>query len=372
MENRPTTAIIDKDALRHNYLEIKKHLARDVNILAVVKADAYGHGAKEVSKTLEGLGCKYLGVAILEEGIELRNAGIRSDIIILGGIYNGQADDVIKYNLTPVVYDMETAEVLNNAAKGKNQKIKIHVKIDTGMGRLGILPEEVSSFFNRLKGLKNIEVEGVITHLAEIDEDERGYSGAQMNLFLKAINMIKEAGFDPMLKHIANSAAAINLPSLHFNLVRPGLMLYGVYPEKRLRQKIKLKPMMEIKSRIIQLKRIPAGSSVSYGRTFTAKRETIIGVVPVGYGDGYLRCLSNKGEMLVHGTRTKVVGVVCMDLTMLDVTDINNVSKGDEVTILGKNGDEEITAEELAEKCNTIPYEILCGISKRVPRVYKG
>ncbi|MBI5894180.1 MAG: alanine racemase [Deltaproteobacteria bacterium] len=368
MGKRPTTAFIDLDAIRYNYLQLKKQLAEGVNILAVVKADAYGHGAVQAAKTLEEIGCRYFGVAILEEAVELRDAGIKSDILILGGIYNEQTADVIKYNLTPVVFDSETVISLNSAAKGK---IKIHVKIDTGMGRLGLLPNQVAGFFKGLKDLKNIEIEGVLTHLAEIDEDERGFSGGQMDLFLKAIDIIKGMGFDPLFKHIANSAATVNLPSTHFNLVRPGIMLYGSYPVKILKKMIDLKPVMRLATRIIQIKKIPIGHSVSYGRQFVADRESIIATVPIGYGDGYPRHLSNKGEMLVRGARAKVAGVVCMDLTMLDVTDIKDVCEGDEVTVIGRDGGEEIAVEEIAEKAETIPYEILCGINKRVPREYK-
>lgn len=377
MGKRPTTAFIDLDAIRYNYLQLKKQLAEGVHILAVVKADAYGHGAVQAAKTLEEIGCRYFGAAILEEAIELRDAGIKSDIIILGGIYNNQVEDTVKYNLTPVVFDSETVISLNNlvpagfkqgTAKGK---IKIHVKIDTGMGRLGLLPHQIAGFFKGLKDLKNIEIEGVLTHLAEIDEDERSFSGGQMDLFLKAIDIIKGMGFDPLFKHIANSAATVNLPSTHFNLVRPGIMLYGSYPVKILKKVIDLKPVMRLTTRIIQIKKIPIGHSVSYGRQFVADRETIIATVPIGYGDGYPRHLSNKGEMLVRGARAKVAGVVCMDLTMLDVTDIKDVCEGDEVTVIGRDGGEEIAVEEIAEKAETIPYEILCGINKRVPRKYK-
>ncbi len=248
------------------------------------------------------------------------------------------------------------------------------------MGRLGLLPHQAAGFFKGLKDLKNIEVEGVLTHLAEIDEDERGFSGGQMDLFLKSIDIIKGMGFDPLFKHIANSAAVVNLPSTHFNLVRPGIMLYGSYPVKILKPVLKsfnsgkmidLKPVMRLATRIIQIKKIPIGHSVSYGRKFIADRESIIAAVPIGYGDGYPRHLSNKGEMLVRGARARVAGVVCMDLTMLDVTDIKNVHEGDEVTVIGKDGNDEVTVEEVAEKAETIPYEILCGINKRVPREYK-
>ena len=258
------------------------------------------------------------------------------------------------------------------------------------MGRLGLQTHEVIPFFNKLKGFKNIAVEGILTHLAEIDEDNKnpppfkkrvgeggfekegqgGFSRHQLGSFLKVIDTVKDMGFEPIYRHVANSAAIVNIPETHFNLVRPGIMLYGVYPAEKLKEKISLKPVLELKTRIVQLKKLSKGKSVSYGRTFTAKRESVIAVVPIGYGDGYPRHLSNKGEMLVHGKRARVAGVVCMDLTMLDVTDINNVHEGDEVTIIGRDGKEEIAVEEVAEKAGTIPYEILCNIGKRVPHLY--
>ena len=371
MNRRPTLAIIDRAAVKSNYVHLKKNLAKGVKILAVVKANAYGHGAVEITKTLEKAGCDFFGVAVCEEGIELRRAGIKSRLIILGGIYPDQIRDVVKYDLTPVIFDIETAHLLNDALFRKTDRgIKVHIKIDTGMGRLGLLPNEVVPFFHRLKGLANLEVEGLLSHFAEADEDNKDFSRKQLNTFLKVIKAVRDSGLDPQFLHIANSAAVIEYAPSHFNMVRPGIMLYGVYPAQRMTKRISLKPAMRLVTRIVHLKKAPKGSSISYGRKYVTKKEGVIAAIPIGYADGYPRHLSNKGEVLIRGQRAVVAGVVCMDITMLDVTDIKGVNKGDEVVIIGRQGADEITADEVAKQAGTIPYEIFCGISSRVPRVY--
>ncbi|HBR16129.1 MAG: alanine racemase [Deltaproteobacteria bacterium RIFCSPLOWO2_12_FULL_43_16] len=367
---RPTFAIIDRVAIRSNFLQIKKNVDKGVDILAVVKANAYGHGAVETAKTLEQSGCRFFGVAICEEGVELRKAGIKSSIIVLGGVYPNQTREIIKYNLTPVIFDGETARILNNFLKKADKKIKVHIKIDTGMGRLGLLPEEIEPFFNKLKGLANLEVEGILSHFAEADEEDKGFSKKQLAIFLKAIKVIQRLGFKPRFQHIANSAALLEYNPSHFNMVRPGIMLYGAYPALRMKEQIRLKPVMRLVTNIVQLKDMPKGFSVSYGRKYVAKKRSIIAAIPIGYGDGYPRSLSGKGEVLVRGKRVRVAGTICMDITMLDVTHIKGVSVGDEAVIIGKQGNDEIKVDELAEKAGTIPYEILCGITSRIPRVY--
>ncbi|MBI3397835.1 MAG: alanine racemase [Deltaproteobacteria bacterium] len=367
---RPTLAIIDRAAIRSNFLQVKKNIAKEVDILAVVKANAYGHGAVETAKALGQAGCKFFGVAICEEGIKLREAGVKAPVIILGGIYTGQRRDIVKYNLTPVIFDIDTAHQLNNFSSKTGRKIKVHVKIDTGMGRLGLLPEEVEPFFQKLKRLANLEVDGILSHFAEADEENKGFSREQLAIFLKALKVIQKLAFKPHFQHIANSAALLEYNPSHFNLVRPGIMLYGVYPTRRMMKKIKLKPVMRLVTKIIQLKDVPKGFSVSYGRKYITKKEGIIAAIPIGYGDGYPRHLSNKGEVLIRGQRARVAGTICMDITMLDVTHIKGVSVGDEAVIIGKQGNDEIQVDELAEKAGTIPYEILCGITSRVPRVY--
>ncbi|MBI3752988.1 MAG: alanine racemase [Deltaproteobacteria bacterium] len=370
MERRPTLAIIDRAAIKSNYILLKKKTAKDVDILAVVKANAYGHGAVEIAKTLEQAGCSFFGVALCEEGVELRESGIKSPIIILGGIYANQIRDVIEYDLTPVIFDIETARILDSLSAKTGKRINVHVKVDTGMGRLGLLPYQVIPFFKTLKGLANLEVEGILSHFAEADEEDKEFSKEQLNIFFKVITVIQELGFQPRLFHIANSAAVVEHVNSHFNLVRPGIMLYGAYPAKHMVGSIELKPAMRLVSQIISLKKVPKGYSISYGRTYVTEKESIIAAVPIGYGDGYPRSLSNKGEALIRGQKARVAGVVCMDITMLDVTRIKGVSAGDEVVLIGKQGGDEITVDELAEKAGAIPYEILCGISGRVPRIY--
>ncbi len=367
---RPTFAIIDTGAVKSNFIRLRKIISTGVKMLSVVKANAYGHGAVEITKTLEDTGCDFFGVALCEEGIELREAGIKSRIIVLGGVYAHQIGDIINYDLTPVIFDIKTARLINNALKKRGQDLKVHVKIDTGMGRLGLLPDQVESFFKELKALKNLHVEGILSHFAEADEENRGFSKKQLSIFLNSIDSIRRLGFDPGFIHIANSAALVNNSLSHFNLVRPGIMLYGAYPARHMMGKIKLKPAMRLVTKIVQVKKVPKGFSVSYGRKYVTKEEGTIATIPIGYGDGYPRRLSNKGEVLVRGKRAKVAGVVCMDITMLDVTNIKGVKEGDEVIIIGKQGRDEITVDEIAEKADTIPYEIFCGITGRVPRVY--
>ncbi len=370
LERRPTLVIIDRAAIKSNYFELKKIIAKDVDILAVVKANAYGHGAVEVAKTLEHAGCNFFGVALCEEGIELREAGVKSAVIILGGIYPNQIRDVIEYDLTPVIFDIEMARIIDSLAGKTGKRIKVHIKIDTGMGRLGLLPYQATQFFKSLKGLTNLNVEGILSHFAEADEEDKEFSIEQLNVFLKIINVVKDIGFKPGLIHIANSAAIVEHADSHFNLVRPGIMLYGAYPTGHMIEKIDLKPAMRLVTQIVHIKQAPKGFSVSYGRKYITKKDSIIAAIPIGYGDGYPRSLSNKGEVLIRGQRAKVAGAICMDITMLDVTHIKGVEQGDEAVLIGKQGDDNITVDELAEKAGTISYEILCGITNRVPRVY--
>lgn len=370
LERRPTLAIIDRAAIKSNYFKLKKSIAKNVEMLAVVKANAYGHGAVEIAKTLEHAGCIFFGVALCEEGIELREAGVKSAVIILGGIYLNQIRDIIEYDLTPVIFDIGTARIIDSLAGKTGKRIKVHIKIDTGMGRLGLLSYQVASFFKAMKELVNLEVDGILSHFAEADEEDKEFSKKQLNLFLNIIKAVQDLGFQPRLFHIANSAAIVKHTDSHFNLVRPGIMLYGAYPAGHMIENINLKPAMKLVTQIVHIKQAPKGFSVSYGRKYITKRDSIIATIPIGYGDGYPRSLSNKGEVLIRGQRAKVAGTICMDITMLDVTHIKDVKQGDEAVLIGKQGNDKITVDELAEKADTISYEILCGITSRVPRVY--
>ncbi|MEW6615051.1 MAG: alanine racemase [Thermodesulfobacteriota bacterium] len=373
MSHRPTIAEIDLDAIKFNYEQLRKKVGKETKMLAVVKADGYGHGATFISKELQMLGVDLLGVAICEEGISLRKAGIKKPIVILNGVFKGQVKETVKYNLTPVIFDSNTAQRLSDEGKRVNKRVKVHVKIDTGMGRVGILPKDITPFFTKLKDMPNLEVEGVLSHLSTADGDspeDRDFISLQLQRFEECIREIDMLGFYPPLRHIANSAASVDLPPSFCNVLRPGLMLYGAHPSSRFAEKIQLKPVMSLKTEIMQIKNIPPGYSISYKRTFVTQRDSVIATLPVGYADGYSRLLSNRGTALIGGEKALVVGTVCMDITMVDVTNIQNVNVGDEAVLMGRQGNHEISADEIAEKMGTISYEVFCGVSKRVPRIY--
>ncbi|MBI5493050.1 MAG: alanine racemase [Deltaproteobacteria bacterium] len=370
MEKRPTSAYINTEALKFNYFNLKEQVPENTKFMAIVKANAYGHGDVEVARVLQSLGCEYLAVAIPEEGVRLRLGGIKTPIVILGGVYPGQLGEIFDLDLTPVVFDINTARLLDVFAKRAGVEKKVHVKIDTGMGRLGLLPGQVEGFFKEFKSLSNLKLEAVLSHFSESESPDRSFSQAQIRLFRKAVEEIRALGIAPGFIDMANSAGAVNLKDSCFDLIRPGIMLYGSYPAPHLRDKITLRPVMELKTRILQLKDLGPKQPVSYGRRFVTKRDSTIAVLPIGYADGLPRRLTGAGEVLIRGRRAPIAGTVCMDLTMADVTGIPGVAVGDEAVIIGKQGGEVITAEEIAEKVGTISYEIFCNISPRVPRIY--
>ena len=373
---RPTFAEIDLLALKHNYQQIRSILPPCTEIMAVVKADAYGHGFMDISRELETLGVNSFGVAFLAEGIQLRKSGIDKPILVLGGLYPGQERTCIGYNISTTVFTLEQAEALNHTASIDKlfRRAQVHLKVDTGMGRLGVPYNEVPFFLAELKKMEHVVLEGVISHFASADElDESGqhFTRQQSERFDWTIAETRMAGFKPRYIHIANSAAAMLCDVTGSNLIRPGITLYGALLSADFQGKLDLKPVMHLKSRIAMLKWVEPGTTISYARRFTAAGRTLIATVPIGYADGYPRQLSNKGEVLVRGERAKVAGTVCMDWIMVDVTGIKGVSVGDTVTLMGT--DEKggcIHAEELAALADTIPYTLFCGISKRVPRVY--
>ena len=374
MDSRPTLAEIDLAALRHNFSQVRATIPSDCGILAVVKADAYGHGFMDISLELESLGVSAFGVAFLAEGIQLRKSGIDRPILLLGGIYPGQEKKCVGFNLSTALFSIEQARALNETAGRLYRKARVHVKVDTGMGRLGIPAAEAGPFFRELKGLPHLELEGVISHFASADElDESGcdYTTRQAGLFAAALAEAHGQGFTPRYVHIANSAAVFSQKFPFCNLVRPGIVLYGALPSADFAGKLDLKPVLRLKSRVAMLKWVDPGTSISYARRYTASDRRLIASVPVGYADGYSRSLTNRGETLIRGQRAPLVGTVCMDWIMLDVTHIEGVSVGDEVVLLGcDRAGNCIRAEELAAWAGTIPYEIFCGISKRVPRIY--
>lgn len=376
MDSRPTIAEIDLAALRHNFQEVKRVIPQGTGILAVVKADAYGHGFMDIARELETLEVTAFGVAFLAEGIQLRKSGIDRPVLILGGVYPGQERKCIGFNLSTVVFSLEQARALDAAACSLYRKAKVHLKVDTGMGRLGIPHESAAAFFQELQGFKNLELEGIISHFAsadELDEEGRRFTDRQTEHFAGVVAAAHRHGYKPRYIHLANSAAVFSRELTFCNMVRPGIVLYGALPSADFQGKIDLRPVMRLKSRVAMLKWVEAGTTISYARRFTAPERTLVASVPVGYADGYSRALTNKGEAIVRGKWAKVSGTVCMDWIMLDVTGIPGVAVGDEVTLLGCDREGHcIHAEELAEKAGTIPYEIFCGISKRVPRIYVG
>lgn len=368
---RPTCAEIDIRALVHNLNEAKRLAGSKSQILAVVKADAYGHGAVAISEALVRNGIQYLGTALVEEAIELRDAGIKVPIIVLGGIFEEQIPKIAEYGLTPVVYQEGFLKAIANEAGNINRQINIHIKIDTGMGRIGVLPYDAVDFVKKAASQKNIKVEGIMTHFADADLADKAYAEKQMAEFTSIADKLNKEGIKIPYQHIANSAALVSFENDRFNMARPGIMLYGYAPFSKGKEwGLNLIPVMSLKTKILHLKRVLAGAYISYGRTFVAKRESIIATLPVGYADGYSRALSNKGSVIVKGKKAPIAGRVCMDMTMIDVTDIDGVDVNDEVVLIGKQGKETITADDIAMLTNTISYEVLCCVGKRVPRVY--
>ena len=371
-KGRPTFAQIDLTALAHNFRQIEKKIPRGAKILGVVKADAYGHGAVPVSRKLEELGAEYLGVAMSDEGVHLRQSGVRAPILILGGIYREDVEWALRYRLTPVVFQKESLQLLSGEARRQKKKAKVHLKVDTGMGRLGVPITLWPAFLCEMKKYPEIEIEGVLSHYSMADETKNPFTQRQWKAFQEAVAIGESMGIHFKYKHIANSAGLTAFPAWSGNLVRPGIILYGSYPSPAFRNLIKLKPVMTFRTRIGLLKRVPPRERISYGGTFVTRRESLIATLPVGYADGYSRKLSNQGEVLVRGKRAPVVGRVCMDYIMADVTGIPGVSNRDEAVLMGRQGRTQITAEEIAEKVGSISYEVYCLVGKRVPRVYKG
>ncbi len=365
--SQPTIAEIDLDSLAHNYHQIRSRVHPRVKILAVVKDNGYGHGSVYIARELERLGVDLLGIAIADEGVELRDGGVKKPILILCGIYEEEIEKVIEYDLIPMVFDGEIGKSLSDRANRRNRQLKVHLKFDTGMGRLGVPFEGAGKFIEGIKGLPNLVIDGVASHFSMADEE---YTWAQLEAFRGIVGLCRDNGIRPTYWHISSSASMIDFPDSWFNLIRPGIMIYGSYPGKEYIGRIALRPVMRLRTAIRFLKRVPAGARISYGGTYITQRESLIATLPIGYGDGYNRRLSNGGEVLVRAKRVPVMGRICMDMIMVDVTDVEGVSLGDEVVLMGRQGGDEITVEEIAEKIGTIPYEVLCMVGKRIPRVY--
>ena len=375
---------IDLVAYRHNVAALRRITRAESRFMAVVKANGYGHGAVEVAQAALDSGADCLGVARLHEAVELRETGINAPILIFGLTPPEGIDTLLDLALTQAVFTRETAEALAAEASSRGKRVRVHIKVDTGMGRLGLLANEpraeeatisaANHRFDEVRAiaiLPGLEVEGLFTHFATADHAEKSYAERQLQRFDDLVERLKQEGIEVPLNHAANSAALLDMPDSHLDMVRPGIATYGLYPSAQVdHSRVKLKPVMEWKTSIIQLKEVPAGFGVSYGITYETPQPTTLATVAVGYADGLRRSLSSRGEMLVGGQRVPIVGRVCMDLTLLDVGEVPDVAVGDEVVILGRQGDGVLGADEMATTLDTINYEIVSTITSRVPRIY--
>ncbi|HML32579.1 alanine racemase [Sporomusa sphaeroides] len=367
MFERPVWAEIDLSAIKHNVREIKRGLRPGVKFCAVVKADAYGHGAVAVSQALLTAGADRLAVAIVSEAIELRRAGIVVPVQVLGYTPPEQALVVAKYDIAQTVYSLDMVRALAAAGAQTGKQVKLHIKIDTGMGRIGILPEEAGEFAAAVANMAGVEIEGVFSHFATADEADKSYAEFQYARFEEALQRIKAKGIHVPLRHMANSAATLELPQTHLDMVRPGIILYGLWPSPEVNKNIRLKPAMCLKAQVAHIKTVAAGAGISYGRTYIAETERKIATLPIGYADGWRRELSGRTEVLINGGYAPLVGRICMDQCMADVTGIAEVKNGDTAILFGVP---ELTTDKVAEVLGTITYELVCMVGERVPRIY--
>lgn len=379
-------AVVDLRAIAGNVRSLRSVTAASAMIMAVVKANAYGHGCVRVSETALASGADALGVARIQEAIRLREAGISAPVLVFGHIPNANLPDLINYDLTPTAYSLPFTRFISEVAVRLGKTVKVHVKVDTGMGRMGLQSEASAvpqTHIQRLKvltsdilyisNLPGITLEGIYTHFATADKPGSRFAATQLEIFLDLLASIRKAGLEIPLRHVANSGALINMPESHLDMVRPGIALYGLFPSPEIdRRRIDLTPAMCLKTRVVHLKKVPANFPVSYGKTFMTKSPTVIATVPIGYADGYSRAFSNRGHMLVGGQKAPVIGRVCMDFTMLDVGHIPKTSLYDEVVVFGKQVDASLPVDELADSLDTINYEIITSVSERIPRYYMG
>jgi len=371
---RPTRVEINLEAIAHNIQAIRQKVGQAVKIMAVVKGDGYGHGALEVAKVALRSGAGYLAVAIPEEGVELRLAGIKAPILIFGLTPPGKVQDVVRYDLAQTICTTESAEALSAKAQELGKVAKVHIKVDTGMSRIGVIPEDAVKFVKEVAKLEAIDIEGIYTHFSVADSmsnaEDRTFTELQIIRFKEVIAELEGDGIQIPLKHAANSAGTLEFSSSYFDMVRPGIIIYGLNPSEEVTDVVNLEPAMSFKTAIVYLKTVPPGASIGYGRTFITEKESVIATLPVGYADGYNRLLSNKGQVLVRGKRAPVIGRVCMDMTMIDVSHIPEAKIGDEVVLYGKQGCAEVPVGEIANNIGTIPYEVVTVVGKRVPREY--
>jgi alanine racemase len=368
---RPTYAEIDLGAIHHNLTQIRKQVGKHPHIMAVVKANAYGHGMLPVANfILKEKLASYLGVAIVEEGVTLRRNGIKAPVLVLTAPPEPQLDLFVEHNLGATLCSISIARKLDKIAAGVGKKAVVHVKVDTGMGRIGIAPKDTMAFIGEVNTLNNIEVAGIFTHFATADDKNLSFARKQLSDFTSLLHGLDSAGIHIPIKHSANSGAILQLKESYFDMVRPGIMLYGYYPSRVTRKPVTLKPAMSIRSRIEFMKTVEKGTSVSYGRRYYTSSKTNIASVSIGYADGISRRLTNKASVLVNGKKYPVVGTICMDQLMINVGGRPVCKVGDRVTLMGRDGDLEIPCWEISETLGTIPYEIFCSVSERVPRNY--
>jgi alanine racemase len=366
---RPTVAEIDLGAIRHNVTELGSFLEPGVERLAVVKANAYGHGDVEVAKAALDAGTTWLGVALVEEGIRLRETGIDAPILILVEATPDAADAIVGNDLTPSISTRSSAQTLAAAARRASKTLPVHVCVDTGMHREGAPIDEAFDLITDVARTADLEIDGLWSHFAMGELDEHPFTVSQIERFGELVDRVERAGIEVRIKHLTSSAGIVLYPKSHFDLVRMGIMLYGLYPNEAIRERCDLKPAMRLTSAVGLVRRVPAGEGISYGHTFAPERDTTIVTIPIGYGDGIARLLTNTGDVLIGGKRRRIAGRVTMDTIMADLGD-DDVSTGDEVVLLGSQGDEEITATEIADKIGTINYEVVCSVGPRVPRTY--
>ena len=373
MDDTPLTYVeVDLDAIAHNVRAVKNHVGPAVALIAVVKANAYGHGAVEVAQTALAHGAARLAVARVSEGIALRDAGITAPILVMNYAPQHEVDAGVGHDLTLTVTEWPSAERAALQAQARATTARVHVKVDTGMGRFGLLPDEVVPFFLRLHTLSGLVVEGIFSHLAVADRADKSYTWQQFHTFERVLADLDSAGIHVPLRHIANSAATLDLPALHLDAVRVGIAMYGLHPSDEVEPVVPLQPALALKSRVARVRTLPAGSSISYGRTYITPRVMRVALVPVGYGDGYHRLHSNRGAVLINGRRAPIVGRVCMDQFVVDVSETGPVAIDDEVVLIGCQGQACIRAEEVARWAETINYEVTTSLLPRAPRVYVG
>ena len=366
-------AVVSLDAIAHNFEEMKKNIADGTKIVAVIKADGYGHGAEAIARLVGGYDYIWgFATATAEEAIQLKDAGIEKPVLILGLVFEEYFQELIKKEVRMTVCTYDMAKALSDEALRQGRQVYIHIGLDTGMSRIGFAdkPESVD-VIKKIAALPNVKIEGLFTHFARADETDKAPAVEQLERYLTFVELLEKAGVQIPLKHCSNSAGIIRMPEANMNMVRAGITIYGIYPSNEVeRDIVKLIPAMELKSHVSYVKNLPAGTAISYGGTFASEKDLRIATIPVGYADGYPRTLSNKGWVLIHGQKAPILGRVCMDQFMVDVTDIPDVKHGDEVTLIGKDGDEFISIETLGDMSGRFSYEFACNISKRVPRVY--